>query len=148
MINDCDHKCSKAVGFSYPGIVLHCSECESEKKSNKKLKTENRRPSDIFVGYAKLPYESKETMKERRKYDVKPEGIDEVSSVEAIKEVEKKLWLSHYDKLSEKLMEVVRENCTGCQGDEPNQLGHELCMMSFSEEQVNLCFEEAYKRVI
>ena len=32
MINDCDHKCSKAVGFSYPGIVLHCSECESEKK--------------------------------------------------------------------------------------------------------------------
>ena len=32
MINDCDHKCSKAVGFSYPGVVLHCSECESEKK--------------------------------------------------------------------------------------------------------------------
>ena len=32
MINDCDHKCSKAVGFSYPGVVLHCSECESKKK--------------------------------------------------------------------------------------------------------------------
>ena len=32
MINDCDHKCPKAVGFSYPGVVLHCSECESEKK--------------------------------------------------------------------------------------------------------------------
>ena len=32
MINDCDHKCSKAVGFSYPGVVLHCSECESEKR--------------------------------------------------------------------------------------------------------------------
>ena len=26
MINDCDHKCSKPVGFSYPGVVLHCSE--------------------------------------------------------------------------------------------------------------------------
>ena len=29
-----------------------------------------------------------------------------------------------------------------------NQHGHELCMMSSLEEQVNLCFEEAYKRVI
>ena len=82
MINDCDHKCSKAVEFSYPGVVLHCSECESEKKKkitlesidetspnklkgkskrsreitrnvNKKTKTENRRPSGIFVGYDK-----------------------------------------------------------------------------------------------
>ena len=58
------------------------------------------------------------------------------------------LWLTHYDKLSEKLMEIVREKCSGCQADEPNQLGHELCMISSSEEQVNLCFEEAYKRVI
>ena len=32
MVNDCDHKCPKAVGFSYPVVVLHCSECESEKK--------------------------------------------------------------------------------------------------------------------
>ena len=32
MIIDGDHQCSKAVGFSYPGIVLHCSECESEKQ--------------------------------------------------------------------------------------------------------------------
>ena len=117
MINDCDHKCSKAVGFSYPGVVLHCSECESEKKSNKKLKTENGRHSGIFVGYAKLPSVCKETTKERRKYYVKQECIDEVSSVEAMKEVERKLWLSHYDKLSEKLMEIVREKCTGCQGN-------------------------------
>ena len=26
MINDCDHKCPKAVGFSDLGVVLHCSE--------------------------------------------------------------------------------------------------------------------------
>ena len=32
--------------------------------------------------------------------------------------------------------------------NEPNQLGHELCLMSSSEEQVNLCFGEVYKRVI
>ena len=37
MIDDCDKKCPKAVGFSYPGIVLHCSQCESEKKKRKTL---------------------------------------------------------------------------------------------------------------
>ena len=107
MINDCDHTCPKAVGFSYLGVVLHCSECESEKK--------------------------------KRKYHVKQECINEVTSMEAIKEVERKLWPTHYDKLSEKLMAIIREKCTGCQMNEPNQLGHELCMMSSSEEQVNLC---------
>ena len=37
MINDCDHKCLKGVGFKYPGVVLHCncSECDSEKKKRK-----------------------------------------------------------------------------------------------------------------
>ena len=37
MTNDCDHKCPKAVGFSYPGVVLHCSECEAEKKKRNTL---------------------------------------------------------------------------------------------------------------
>ena len=50
--------------------------------------------------------------------------------------------------LSEKLMEVVREKCTSFQMNEPNQLAHALCLMSSSEEQVNLCFGEVYKRVI
>ena len=106
MINDCYHKYPKAVGFSHPGVVLHCSECESDKRQTK------------------------------------------VDTVESMKEAEKKLWLTHYDMLSEKLMEVIREKCTGCQMNEPNQLGHKLCLMSSSEEQVNLCFGEVYKRVI
>ena len=38
-------------------------------------------------------------------------------------------------------MEVVREKCTGCQTDEANQLGHELCLLASAEEQVNFCFE-------
>ena len=38
MTNDCDHKCPKAVGFSYPGVVLHCSECEAEKKRETSFK--------------------------------------------------------------------------------------------------------------
>ena len=123
---------------------------ESAKNVNKKLKTENKRPSGIFVGYAKLLSELKVTEKKEKKKNkiVKKECIDEVDSVESMKEVERKLWLTHYDMLNEKLMEVVREKCTSCQMNEPNQLGRELCLMSSSEEQVNLCFGEVYKRVI
>ena len=58
------------------------------------------------------------------------------------------LWLTHYDMLSEKLMEVIREKCTGCEMNEPNQLAHELCLLASVEEQVNICFGEMYKRVI
>ena len=115
---------------------------ESAKNVNKKLKTE----SGIFVGYAKLPSELKVTEKKENKV-VKKECVDEVDSVESMKEVERKLWLTHYNTLSEKLMEVVREKCTGCKTNEPNPLDHELCMSS-SEEQVNLCFGEVYKCVI
>ena len=43
-----------------------------------------------------------------------------------------------------KLLEVVKEKCTGCQTDEPSQLTHELCLLASAEEQVNQCFEEAY----
>ena len=32
MINECDRECLKAVGFIYPGVVLHCPECELDKK--------------------------------------------------------------------------------------------------------------------
>ena len=116
MINDCDQKCPKAVWFRYPGVVLHCSECESEKK--------------------------------KRKTFVKKECIDEVASVESMKEVERKLWLTQYDMLSEKLTEVIREKCTGCQMNESNYLAHELCLLASVEEQVNTCFGEVYKRVI
>ena len=175
MTNDFDYKCPKAVGFSYPGVVLHCYECEAKKKkgntlenvdgnsskkqkekrkqskeiagiANKKLKTENKKPSGIFVGYAKLPSEVKETTNKKSKV-VKQECIDEVASAESMKEVERKLWLTHYDMLSEKLMKVIREKCAGCQTDEPNQLAHDLCLFASAEEQVNLCFEEVYGRV-
>ena len=175
MTNDCNHKCPKAVGFSYPGVVLHCSECEAERKkgntlenvddnspkkrkekgkrskeiagsAKKKLKTENKRPSGIFVGYAKLPSVVKETTNKKSKV-VKQECIDEVASAESMKEVERKLWLTHYDMLSQKLMEVIREKCTGCQTDKPNKLAHDLCLFASAEEQVNLCFEEVYGRV-
>ena len=65
-----------------------------------------------------------------------------------MKEVERKLWLTHYDKLSEKLTEVIREKCTGCEFNEPNQLAHDLCLLASVEEQVDTCFGDVYKRVI
>ena len=97
---------------------------EPLKKSNKKPKIENSETSGIFLGYAKLPSEMKEEQKKKSKIFVKKECIDEVASVESMKEVERKLWLTHYDVLSEKLNEVVREKCTGCEINEPNQLAH------------------------
>ena len=78
---------------------------------------------------------------------MKQECIDKVASMEAMKEVEKKLCLEQYDQLCEKLLEVVREKCTGCETDEANQLGHELCLLASAEEKVNLCFEEVCGRV-
>ena len=121
---------------------------EASKKSNKKAKIENGKTSGIFVGYAKLPSDMKEVQREEKKNFMKKECIDEVASVESMKEVERKLWLTHYDMLSEKLNEVVTEKCTGCQMNEPNQLAHEFCLLASVEEQVNTCFGEVYKRVI
>ena len=48
--------------------------------AKKKLKTENKRPSELFVGYAKFPCEVKETTNTKSKV-VKQECIDEVASV-------------------------------------------------------------------
>ena len=146
MTNDCDHKCPKAVGFSYPGVVLHCSECEAEKK--KRITLENMDDNSPKEQKDKRKRANGSSKKGNKKSKiVKLECIDEVASVEAMKEVEKKLWLEHYNQLCEKLLEVVREKCTGCQTDEPNQLAHDLCFFAGAEEQVNLCFEEVYGRV-
>ena len=90
----------------------------------------------------------KEEQKKERKIFMKKECIDEVASVESMKEVEKKLWLTHYDMLREKLNDVVREKCTGCEMNEPNQLAHDSRLLASVEEQVNTCFREVYKRVI
>ena len=100
------------------------------------------------MGYAKLPPEMKEEQKKKRMIFAKKECIDEVASVESMKEVERKLWLTHYDMLSEKLNDVIREKCTGCEMNEPNELAHDLCLLASVEEQVNTCFGEVCKRVI
>ena len=50
--------------------------------------------------------------------------------------------------LCEKLAVGIREKCTGCEMNEPNQLAHEFCLFASVEKQVNVCFEEVYDRVI
>ena len=143
MTNDCDHKCPKAVGFSYPGVVLHCSECEAKKKKRNTLENiDGNSPKEEKNKRKRANGSSKKGNKKSK--IVKLECIDEVASLESMKEVENKLWLEHYNQLCEKLLEVVREKCTGCQTDEADQLGHELCLLASAEEQVNLCFEEVY----
>ena len=42
---------------------------------------------------------------------------------------------------------VLNEKCTGCQTNHRNQFGHELYLLASVQEQVNICFEEAYNRV-
>ena len=42
---------------------------------------------------------------------------------------------------------VLNEKCTGCQTNDRNQFGHELCLLASVQEQVNICFEEAYNTV-
>ena len=64
---------------------------------------------------------------------VKLECFDEVASLEAMKEVERKLWLTHCSQLCDKWLEVVREKCTGCQTYKTNNLGHELCLLVSTE---------------
>ena len=100
MTNDCDHKCPKAVGFSYPGVVLHCSECEAEKK--KRITLENMDDNSPKEQKDKRKRANGSSKKGNKKSKiVKLECIDEVASVEAMKEVEKKLWLEHYNQLGE-----------------------------------------------
>ena len=42
---------------------------------------------------------------------------------------------------------VLNEKCTRCQMNDRNQFGHELCLSASVQQQVNICFEEAYNRV-
>ena len=42
---------------------------------------------------------------------------------------------------------ILNEKCTGCQTNDRNLFGHELCLLASLQDQVNICFEETYNRV-
>ena len=56
-------------------------------------------------------------------------------------------YLSHHELLMDEFRCVLNERCTGCQTNDRNQFGHELCLLASVQEQLNVCFEEAYNRV-
>ena len=56
-------------------------------------------------------------------------------------------YLSHHELLMNEFRCVLNEKCSGCQTNDRNQFAHELYLLVSVQEQVNLCFEEAYNRV-
>ena len=56
-------------------------------------------------------------------------------------------YLSHHELLMDEFRRVLNEKCTGCQTNDHNQFGHELCLLAFVQDQLNICFEETYNRV-
>ena len=56
-------------------------------------------------------------------------------------------YLSHHELLMNEFRRVLNEKCTECQMNDRNQFGHELCLLASVQQQVNICFEEAYNRV-
>ena len=56
-------------------------------------------------------------------------------------------YLSHHELLMNEFRRVLNEKSTGCQTNDCNQFGHELCLLASVQEQVNICFEEAYNKV-
>ena len=56
-------------------------------------------------------------------------------------------YLSHHELLMDEFRRVLNQKCTGCQMNDRNQYGHELCLLASVQEQDNICFEEAYNRV-
>ena len=56
-------------------------------------------------------------------------------------------YLSHHKLLMNEFRHILNEKCTGCEMNDCNQFGHELCLLASVQEQVNICFEQAYSRV-
>ena len=56
-------------------------------------------------------------------------------------------YLSDHELLMNEFIHVLNENCTGCQTNDRDQFGHELCLSASVQEQVNICFKEAYNWV-
>ena len=55
--------------------------------------------------------------------------------------------LSHHELLMNEFIHVLNKKCTGCQTNDREQFGHELCLIASVQEQVNICFKEAYNWV-
>ena len=119
------------------------SETNVQPQSSRRRKDNNGKAYEKKKKIRKL---NKQT-ENKKKTNVKRECIDEVETEENMIEIEKLLYVSHYDMLCNEFMKVIHEKCNGCQTDEPNQLARHLCLFASSQEQVDECFDETYLRV-
>ena len=55
-----------------------------------------------------------------------------------------KIYVEH---MSKDFVTVLHEKCVGCQLQEGNQLGHQLCLMDDIDQQIRICFAVLLKRV-
>ena len=49
--------------------------------------------------------------------------------------------------MSKDFVTVLHEKCVGCQLQEGNQLGHQLCLIDDIDQQIRICFAVLLKRV-
>ena len=112
------------------GIMLELNEFDKMVKLIPQIESSIKRYELKDIGVSTTPLELDLPVIDLGKL----ECIDDVASVESIKEVERKLLLTHYYMLREKLMEVLRERYTGCQAYETNCVRHELRALLSAEE--------------
>ena len=55
--------------------------------------------------------------------------------------------MSHHELLMDEFRHVLNEKCTGGQTNDRNQFGHELRLLAYLQDQLNICVEETYNRV-
>ena len=70
-------------------------------------------------GNSKVPFPESESLKEN------------------VNQCLRTFYLSHHELLMIELRLVLNEKCTGCQTNDPNQFGHELCLLASAQEQVD-----------
>ena len=58
---------------------------------------------------------------------------------ESVNQCLQTFYLSHHELLMIEISQVLNEKCTGCQTNDLNQFGHELCLLASVQEQVNIC---------
>ena len=115
---------------SKSGITLELNEFDKLVKLIPQIESSIKRYELKDIGVSTTPFKLDLPV-----FDLdKLECIDDVASVESIKEVERKLWLTHFYMLREKLMELLRERCTGSQAYKSNYIRHELCALLSAEE--------------
>ena len=61
--------------------------------------------------------------------------------------VERELYNAYAKALEKSLLDIVREECHGCQIDHPSQKQHDVCLFMTHDQQVDCFREDVLKRI-